>query len=178
MYQKWYFEITVDHIEQTTHMMPHLRIGWANTSGYVPYPGGGKKWGGNGVGDDLYSFGFDGAYLWTGGKKTQVYHDIPAEPFIRKGDVVGVSIDLNIPVINFTFNGNKIKSSFRNFNLDGMFFPVMSCSSKIRYTQYTYIIRYFHFVNNLFCIIFEVRDFYLVVIMVDLNILHHLVVHR
>lgn len=33
MYQKWYFEITVDHIEQTTHMMPHLRIGWANTSG-------------------------------------------------------------------------------------------------------------------------------------------------
>lgn len=33
MYQKWYFEITVDHIEQTTHMMPHLRIGWANTAG-------------------------------------------------------------------------------------------------------------------------------------------------
>lgn len=33
MYQKWYFEITMDHIEQTTHMMPHLRIGWANTTG-------------------------------------------------------------------------------------------------------------------------------------------------
>lgn len=33
MYQKWYFEVTMDHIEQTTHMMPHLRIGWANTSG-------------------------------------------------------------------------------------------------------------------------------------------------
>lgn len=33
---------------------------------YVPYPGGGEKWGGNGVGDDLYSFGFDGANLWTG----------------------------------------------------------------------------------------------------------------
>lgn len=33
---------------------------------YVPYPGGGEKWGGNGVGDDLYSFGFDGASLWTG----------------------------------------------------------------------------------------------------------------
>ena len=66
VYQKWYFEVTVDHVEQTTHMMPHLRIGWANTSGYIPYPGGGEKWGGNGVGDDLYSFGFDGAYLWTG----------------------------------------------------------------------------------------------------------------
>jgi len=35
MYQKWYFEVTMDHIEQTTHMMPHLRIGWANTTGYI-----------------------------------------------------------------------------------------------------------------------------------------------
>ena len=47
-------------------MPPHLRMGWANTMGYIPYPGGGEKWGGNGVGDDLYSFGFDGAHLWTG----------------------------------------------------------------------------------------------------------------
>lgn len=93
VYQKWYFEVTLDHMEQTTHMTPHLRIGWANTAGldtvffvffyclqfpqllifillyffsYVPYPGGGEKWGGNGVGDDLYSYGFDGAALWTG----------------------------------------------------------------------------------------------------------------
>lgn len=35
-------------------------------SRYVAYPGGGEKWGGNGVGDDLYSYGFDGAQLWTG----------------------------------------------------------------------------------------------------------------
>lgn len=32
----------------------------------MAYPGGGEKWGGNGVGDDLYSYGFDGAQLWTG----------------------------------------------------------------------------------------------------------------
>ncbi|XP_043641241.1 ryanodine receptor isoform X17 [Drosophila teissieri] len=131
MYQKWYFEVTMDHIEQTTHMMPHLRIGWANTSGYVPYPGGGKKWGGNGVGDDLYSFGFDGAYLWTGGRKTLVVDSLPEEPFIRKGDVIGVAIDLSVPIITFTFNGVKVRGSFRDFNLDGMFFPVMSCSSKL-----------------------------------------------
>jgi hypothetical protein len=36
------------------------------TYSYVAYPGGGEKWGGNGVGDDLYSYGFDGAQLWTG----------------------------------------------------------------------------------------------------------------
>lgn len=103
----------------------------ANNS-YVPYPGGGKKWGGNGVGDDLYSFGFDGAYLWTGGKKTAVVRNVPPEPFIRKGDVIGVAFDLNIPIIYFTFNGAKVKGTFRSFNLDGMFFPVMSCSSKLR----------------------------------------------
>ncbi|XP_041448917.1 ryanodine receptor isoform X10 [Drosophila obscura] len=131
MYQKWYFEITMDHIEQTTHMMPHLRIGWANTSGYVPYPGGGKKWGGNGVGDDLYSFGFDGAYMWTGGRKSLVMDAITEEPYIRKGDVIGVAIDLSVPVITFTFNGVKVRGCFRDFNLDGMFFPVMSCSSKL-----------------------------------------------
>ncbi|XP_033253281.1 ryanodine receptor-like [Drosophila miranda] len=131
MYQKWYFEITMDHIEQTTHMMPHLRIGWANTSGYVPYPGGGKKWGGNGVGDDLYSFGFDGANLWTGGRKSLVVDAITEEPYIRKGDVIGVAIDLSVPVITFTFNGVKVRGCFRDFNLDGMFFPVMSCSSKL-----------------------------------------------
>ena len=66
MYLKWYYEVTVDHMEQMSHLQPHFRVGWANTVGYVPYPGGGEKWGGNGVGDCFYSFGFDGAYLWSG----------------------------------------------------------------------------------------------------------------
>ncbi|XP_060521135.1 ryanodine receptor isoform X2 [Cylas formicarius] len=130
IYQKWYFEVTVDHLEQTTHMMPHLRIGWANSKGYVPYPGGGEKWGGNGVGDDLYSFGFDGAYLWTGGRATEVVGGT-VEPYIRKNDVIGCALDLTIPQIFFTFNGIPIRGTFRNFNLDGMFFPVISCSSKL-----------------------------------------------
>jgi ryanodine receptor 2 len=47
-------------------------------------------------------------------------------------DVVGCALDLTIPIITFTFNGVPIKGSFRNFNLDGMFFPVISCSSKLR----------------------------------------------
>lgn len=67
MYRRWYFELVVDHVEQLTHLEPHFRVGWANTSGYVPYPGGGSKWGGNGVGDDLFSYGFDGCYFWTSG---------------------------------------------------------------------------------------------------------------
>ncbi|XP_046677460.1 LOW QUALITY PROTEIN: ryanodine receptor-like [Homalodisca vitripennis] len=130
MYQKWYFEVTLDHIEQTTHMTPHLRIGWANTAGYIPYPGGGEKWGGNGVGDDLYSFGFDGAYLWSGGRKTSVMPN-SVEPYIKKADVIGVALDLTVPIMTFTFNGIPIQGCFRDFNLDGMFFPCISCSSKL-----------------------------------------------
>nr|ALL55473.1 ryanodine receptor [Spodoptera exigua] len=131
VYRKWYFEVTMDHIEKTTHMMPHLRIGWANTTGYVPYPGGGEKWGGNGVGDDLYSYGFDGAYLWSGGRKTQVNRTHLEEPYIGKGDVIASALNLTVPIINFMFNGVRVTGSFTNFNLEGMFFPVISCSSKL-----------------------------------------------
>ncbi len=66
MYDKWYFEAIIDHIESVTSGSPHMRVGWANTEGYIPYPGGGEHWGCNGVGDDLFSYGFDGNCLWTG----------------------------------------------------------------------------------------------------------------
>ena len=66
MYQKWYYEVIIDHIEQVTHQTPHIRIGWANTDGFGAYPGGGYGWGANGVGDDLFSYGFDSMHLWTG----------------------------------------------------------------------------------------------------------------
>ena len=55
-----------------------------------------------------------------------------SEPYIRKNDVIGVLLDLTVPSIEFTFNGEKVLGCFRDFNLDGMFFPVISCSSKLR----------------------------------------------
>lgn len=45
--------------------------------------------------------------------------------------MIGCALDLTIPIITFTFNGSPITGSFRNFNLDGMFFPAISCSSKL-----------------------------------------------
>lgn len=54
---------------------------------YIPYPGGGEKWGGNGVGDDLYSFGFDGAFLCTGkfvGDRSKIWIILQVSP--RIGD--------------------------------------------------------------------------------------------
>lgn len=76
------------------------------------------------------SFLFHGVFI--GGRSTCV---VPGsqEPFIRKGDVIGVALDLNIPSITFYFNGVKIRGAFKNFNVDGMFFPVVSMSSKCRF---------------------------------------------
>ena len=66
-YKKWYYELMIDQVDHFVTSEPsHLRVGWANTKGYAPYPGGGEGWGANGVGDDLYSFGFDGLHLWSG----------------------------------------------------------------------------------------------------------------
>lgn len=66
-YKKWYFELIIDQVDPFLTPEPtHLRVGWASSSGYAPYPGGGEGWGGNGVGDDLYSYGFDGLHLWSG----------------------------------------------------------------------------------------------------------------
>ena len=95
---------------------------------------GGEKWGGNGVGDDLYSFGFDGAHLWTGGRSTMVAPPATQDsgPFLRKGDNIGVALDLSVPIMTFFFNGVKVNGYFRNFNLDGMFFPAVSSSAKVR----------------------------------------------
>uniref|UniRef100_W5KMZ7 Ryanodine receptor 1 n=1 Tax=Astyanax mexicanus TaxID=7994 RepID=W5KMZ7_ASTMX len=72
-YKKWYYELIVDHVESfLTPQAGHLRVGWALTEGYSPYPGGGEGWGSNGVGDDLYSYSFDGLHLWSGRVPRQV----------------------------------------------------------------------------------------------------------
>lgn len=47
------------------------------------------------MGDDLSSYGFDGAFLWSGGRKTPVNRTHAEEPYIRKGKVhfSGTSLD-------------------------------------------------------------------------------------
>lgn len=66
IFQRWYFEAEVEHLEKMTSRQPFLRVGWASTAGFVPFPGSGDHWGCNGVGDDLHSFAFDGIFMWTG----------------------------------------------------------------------------------------------------------------
>lgn len=45
---------------------PLLRVGWANTRGFNPYPTGGNFYGQNAIGDDAFSFSYDGISLWNG----------------------------------------------------------------------------------------------------------------
>uniref|UniRef100_A0A3B1K1U7 Ryanodine receptor 2 n=1 Tax=Astyanax mexicanus TaxID=7994 RepID=A0A3B1K1U7_ASTMX len=133
-YRKWYYELIVDHVEPfVTAEATHLRVGWASTPGYSPYPGGGEGWGGNGVGDDLYSYGFDGLHLWSGCIARTV--SSPNQHLLCADDVVSCCLDLSAPSISFRINGQPVQGMFENFNSDGLFFPVVSFSAgvKVRY---------------------------------------------
>jgi len=54
------------------------------------------------------------------------------QQYFQKGDIIGVCLDLSVPQISFTVNGIRIKGFFRDFNLEGMYFPVISVSAKAR----------------------------------------------
>ncbi|KAK2531532.1 Ryr2 [Columba guinea] len=130
-YRKWYYELMVDHLEPfMTAESTHLRVGWASTEGYSPYPGGGAEWGGNGVGDDLYSYGFDGLHLWSGCVARTV--NSPNQHLLRTDDVISCCLDLSAPSISFRINGQPVQGMFENFNIDGLFFPVVSFSAGIK----------------------------------------------
>ncbi|XP_036006629.1 ryanodine receptor 3 isoform X7 [Fundulus heteroclitus] len=130
-YKKWYYELMIDQVDHFVTSEPsHLRVGWANTKGYAPYPGGGEGWGGNGVGDDLYSFGFDGLHLWSGRIPRAVAS--VNQHILTSEDVVSCCLDLGAPSISFRINGQPVQGMFENFNTDGLFFPVVSFSAGIK----------------------------------------------
>ncbi|KYO28311.1 ryanodine receptor 3 isoform B [Alligator mississippiensis] len=130
-YKKWYFELIIDQVDPFLTAEPtHLRVGWASTSGYAPYPGGGEGWGGNGVGDDLFSYGFDGLHLWSG----RVSRPVASvnQHLLASDDVVSCCLDLGVPSISFRINGQPVQGMFENFGTDGLFFPVVSFSAGVK----------------------------------------------
>ncbi|XP_056284489.1 ryanodine receptor 3 [Pseudoliparis swirei] len=133
-YKKWYFELVIDQVDHFLTGQPtHLRVGWANTKGYAPYPGGGEGWGGNGVGDDLYSYSFDGLHLWSGRIPRAVAS--VNQHLLNSDDVVSCCLDLGAPSMSFRINGQPVQGMFEDFNTEGFFFPVVSFSAgvKVRY---------------------------------------------
>lgn len=137
MYKKWYFEVVIDHIEQVTHVQPHIRIGWATTH-FQPSPGHGDGFASNGIGDNTYSYGFDGRNVWFAGRAYDVSNRVVSAADnmqhigFKKNDVIGCLLDLNIPEMWFSLNGLPVKGLLREFNLTGMFYPAISLSSRVR----------------------------------------------
>ncbi|XP_032398525.1 ryanodine receptor 3 isoform X2 [Etheostoma spectabile] len=130
-YKKWYFELVTDQVDHFVTGEPtHLRVGWANTKGYAPYPGGGEGWGGNGVGDDLYSYSFDGLHLWSG-RVPRAVASIN-QHLLNSDDVVSCCLDLGAPSMSFRINGQPVQGMFEDFNTDGLFFPVVSFSAGVK----------------------------------------------
>ena len=105
-YKKWYFEVEIDFIEAAEGVRPHCRVGWATTD-FQPTADGSDGFSSVGVGDDVNSFGFDGASLWFAGRRQSIStHEFAG---FKKGDVIGCLLDLSIPEIWFSLNGVPMK---------------------------------------------------------------------
>uniref|UniRef100_A0A667ZYR6 Ryanodine receptor 2b (cardiac) n=1 Tax=Myripristis murdjan TaxID=586833 RepID=A0A667ZYR6_9TELE len=130
-HRKWYYELVVDHVDHFLTAEPtHLRVGWACTAGYRPRPTGGEGWGANGVGDDLFSYGFDGLHLWSGSVGRRVNSPFPH--LLKEDDVVSCCLDLSPPCISFRVNGLPVQGMLENFNTDGSLYPVVSFSAGVK----------------------------------------------
>ncbi|XP_061600533.1 ryanodine receptor 2 isoform X1 [Cololabis saira] len=130
-HRRWYYELVVERIDPFLTSEPtHLRVGWACTTGYQPRPTGGEGWGGNGVGDDLCSYGFDGLHLWSGCVGRKVSSPFPH--LLKDNDVVSCCLDLTIPCISFRVNGLPVQGMLENFSVNGLLFPVISFSAGVR----------------------------------------------
>ncbi|XP_028459753.1 LOW QUALITY PROTEIN: ryanodine receptor 2 [Perca flavescens] len=130
-HRRWYYELVVDHVDAFLTSEPtHLRVGWACTEGYQPRPTGGDGWGGNGVGDDLCSYGFDGLHLWLGCVGRRVSSPFPH--LLKDDDVVSCCLDLSAPCISFRVNGLPVQGMLENFTADGPLYPVVSFSAGVK----------------------------------------------
>ncbi|XP_044070697.1 ryanodine receptor 2 isoform X3 [Siniperca chuatsi] len=130
-HRRWYYELVVDHVDSFLTSEPtHLRVGWACTEGYQPRPTGGEGWGGNGVGDDLCSYGFDGLHLWSGCVGRRVSSPFPH--LLKDDDVVSCCLDVSAPCISFRVNGLPVQGMLENFSADGLLCPVVSFSAGVK----------------------------------------------
>ena len=56
----------------------------------------------------------------------------PNQHVLAADDVVSCCLDLSVPSISFRINGHPVQGMFENFNVDGLFFPVISFSAGIK----------------------------------------------
>ena len=95
---KWYYEMIL--YEELYHNSSIGQVGWALPS-FKP-----NSRNGEGVGDDKYSWGYDGGrqFIWINRQKISC-----GGGRWSNGDVIGCSIDIDDSILGFYKNGRKIK---------------------------------------------------------------------
>lgn len=76
----------------------------------------------------------------------------PNQHLLRTDDVISCCLDLSAPSISFRINGQPVQGMFENFNIDGLFFPVVSFSAGIKLASCVVVFWVFFSVWFFFCI--------------------------
>lgn len=113
---------------------------------------------GGGLGDDVFSVGYDGSQFWMGGisipvrdeppiatsclRPLQRHKDLSISPElsshthatpISRGDVIGCCVDLEKQVVSFTKNGKRVSGHLKLFReCSDLLTPTVSFSSGVR----------------------------------------------
>ena len=163
MYQKWYYEVQVTQIvTKASATPPHFRVGWAHAHHFLPQPtSNGTNITDGGIGDDVFSVGFDGVKYWVGGRcippplgnvhpdpqrqltrqednisgspsSSQSSSPVPHDKTISVGDVIGCYLDLERGVAWFTRNGVPAGGELVFHHSTEMLTPAVSFSAGIR----------------------------------------------
>ena len=153
-YTKWYFEVEVESISFRYQQPSHFRVGWialdyfSNLPSYdssrcpsPPLSEGEEQenrleLSEGGIGDDLYSYGFDGRSVWTGGIPFLSSNLSEREESSGKY-VIGCFIDLTDERSIrcwFSLNGRELSPRITGVSSSEMLCPAISFVSDVRCT--------------------------------------------
>ncbi len=151
LYSKWYYEVQLTQLlPEATINESHFRVGWAHPHYFQPHPsssGCGTTEGG--VGDDVFSIGFDGRNYWVGGHSLappttrrlvrqscsiadEATQDKTTTTSFGVGDVIGCCLDLEGGVAWYTVNGTRVRGEVVFGHGTDLITPAISFSAGIR----------------------------------------------
>ena len=151
MFHRWYFEVEITQLAPKTNRQPHFRVGWAHVSHFNPRPTSNSLiTTSGGVGDDMFSLGYDGLNFWVGGHKLEPFWEQDSGRRLRRqqsiqgdepqliynpisvGDVIGCCLDLEVGVAWFTVNGNMVPGKLQFSQWKENITPAISFSAGVR----------------------------------------------
>ena len=147
-YPKWYYELELEHpASALSRDSAHFRVGWIALEYFsdLPFYDSSRRGEGThsedalslsegGVGDDLYSYGFDGRYVWTGGIPFRSSSSSETADFTLTKSVIGCYIDLSEKHMRcwFSLNGQMLEPRLTCLPSSQMVCPAVSFSSDLR----------------------------------------------